>query len=103
YQILATPHCIWLGDEQYILAIGEGSMYLKLDSSASPVLVSCVFHVPNLHGNLLSVSHLAVTGHTVKFVKNGCQVVSKNDGTVLGTASLKEGLYVLSSTAITPE
>ncbi|KAI0788228.1 hypothetical protein C8Q74DRAFT_1196134, partial [Fomes fomentarius] len=32
YHKLSTPRHVWLGDERYILAIGEGSIYLELDN-----------------------------------------------------------------------
>ncbi|KAI0326242.1 hypothetical protein GY45DRAFT_1225128, partial [Cubamyces sp. BRFM 1775] len=95
YHELPDAKRVWLGDDRYILAVGTGSMYLDLHGSDSPVLVSRVFYVPELHGNLLSVSRLAASGYSVKFVKDGCQVVSQASDTVVGTASLQDGLYIL--------
>ncbi|KAI0704200.1 hypothetical protein C8T65DRAFT_555937, partial [Cerioporus squamosus] len=95
YRELPEPKRVWLGDDRYILAVGSGSMYLDLDDSDTPVLVSRVFHVPELHGNLLSVSRLATSGYTIKFVENGCRIVSDSDDSIVGTASLQDGLYIL--------
>ncbi|KAI0689407.1 hypothetical protein C8T65DRAFT_588695, partial [Cerioporus squamosus] len=68
YCVLPEPKRIWLGDDCYILAVGVGSMYLDLVNHDSPILVSHVFHVPDLHGNLLSVSHLVSGSYTIKFI-----------------------------------
>ena len=103
YRKLASPKRVWLGDERYILAVGEGSMYLDLDGHASPILIQRVFHVPNLHGNLLSVSRLAAGGYTVKFVEDGCHFVDDGSASTVGTASLQDGLYVLNGQTSTPE
>ncbi|TFK77686.1 hypothetical protein K466DRAFT_508205, partial [Polyporus arcularius HHB13444] len=95
YRELREPVRVWLGDDRYIFAVGVGSMQLDLDDSPAPVLATRVFHVPELHGNLLSVSRLASSGLSVRFVKDGCRIVDDKTDDIVGTASLKDGLYVL--------
>ncbi|CDO75139.1 hypothetical protein BN946_scf184772.g6 [Trametes cinnabarina] len=103
YRTLRTPHRVWLGDKRYIHAVGEGSMYLDLDNCDNPVLISRVYHVPELHGNLLSVSCLAASGYTIAFVENGCRIVSDDNGAKVGSASLRDGLYILNGSTASPE
>ncbi|KAJ8463405.1 hypothetical protein ONZ51_g10275 [Trametes cubensis] len=100
YHELPDAKRVWFGDNCYILAVGTGSMYLDLHGSDSPVLVSRVFFVPELHGNLLSISRLTTSGYSIKFVIDGSQVVSQASDTVVGTASLQDGLYILNGTAM---
>ncbi|TFK78889.1 hypothetical protein K466DRAFT_506563, partial [Polyporus arcularius HHB13444] len=95
YRRLQEPMRVWLGDDRYILAVGVGSMYLDLNDHRAPVLISRVFYVPELHGNLLSVSRLASGGLTVQFVEHGCRIVDDKADIIVGTASLKDGLYIL--------
>ncbi|KAI0369560.1 hypothetical protein BV20DRAFT_909729, partial [Pilatotrama ljubarskyi] len=103
YRTLRTPQRVWLGDERYIHAVGEGSMCLDLDDHDDPVLISRVYHVPDLHGNLLSVSRLAASGYTIAFVENSCRIVSDDDSATVGSALLCDGLYILNGTTAAPE
>ncbi|KAI0753735.1 hypothetical protein C8Q74DRAFT_1211000, partial [Fomes fomentarius] len=72
YRKLATPRRVWLGDEHFILAIGEGAMYLEPDGYNASLLLLRVFHVPDLHGNLLSVSQLTAKCCNIEFIHDGC-------------------------------
>ncbi len=103
YRALPEPRRVWLGDEWYNLAMGTGSMYLDMDDCTAPILLTRVFYVPELHGNLLSVSQLVSTKLTIKFVNNGCHVLDNHDGATVGTASLRDGLYVLNGHAAAPD
>ena len=88
YKPLNTPKRVWLGDERSIAAVGIGSIRLSVsDDSHSPpldILVPDVYHVPELGGNLLSVSALAARGHAVTFTKTGCEIRAP-DGQTVGT------------------
>ena len=89
YRPLVTPKRVWLGDERFILAVGIGAVRLSLSDSHSlsplDVLVPSVYHVPELNGNLLSVSSLVAHGHHVNFDQGGCTIIAP-DGQTIGTA-----------------
>ena len=103
YRKLPMPKRVWLGDERYILAIGIGTMYLDVDDVDHPILLLHVLHVPDLHGNLISVSRLTSNGNKVSFLKGtDCRIDDAN-GKLAMTASIKDGLYVLKGTAAAPD
>ncbi|KAG5874427.1 hypothetical protein JTB14_034379 [Gonioctena quinquepunctata] len=57
-----------------------------------------MFHVPDIAVNLLSVSRITQQGHSVKFTKTGCQIVS-SDGEIIATGSNKNGIFKLDRTS----
>ena len=64
YTQLEKPRKVWLGDNTSIMAYGVSHIliHMRMDSKWNRVILQDVLHVPNLHGNLLSVSMLAQCG-----------------------------------------
>ncbi|PCH35364.1 hypothetical protein WOLCODRAFT_79384, partial [Wolfiporia cocos MD-104 SS10] len=94
YSPLASPQHVWLGDERYILAIGIGQITLHFDTpdSTKSALIQNVFHVPELNGNLLSVSNLTKRDYEVNFTHDECMITSPN-GTLTVTAREEGNLF----------
>jgi hypothetical protein len=61
-----------------------------------------VLYVPELHGNLLSVSQLTWHGADVRFAKGGCQIYDQH-GTLTCEGPLCENLYLMPICVATPE
>ncbi|KAI0667431.1 hypothetical protein C8Q78DRAFT_958638, partial [Trametes maxima] len=104
FKALERPKRVWLGDERYIFATGIGSVSLLLeqDGKHDKAIVPGVYYVPDLDGNLLSVSHFVRRGYTVNFEKGGCSIVNSS-GDHIATASEHEGLYVLHAAPVLAE
>ncbi|KAH9889272.1 hypothetical protein C8Q73DRAFT_620776, partial [Cubamyces lactineus] len=96
FKPLSTPKRVWLGDERFIHATSIGSVSLRLQRGASSevAMVPDVYYVPDLNGNLLSVSHFVRRGHSVSFEHGGCSIIDST-GSCIATASERDGLYVL--------
>ncbi|KAH9829601.1 uncharacterized protein C8Q71DRAFT_682685, partial [Rhodofomes roseus] len=105
YSPLASPKRVWLGDKRYILAIGIGQVALTADlgnGKKRTALLQGVYHVPDLNGNLLSVSHLTKRGYSVFFTTSGCRI-QNTEGQLIGTAHDKDNLYVFDGSPHVPE
>lgn len=104
-----TPHRAWFADYQPIpaqpvfmgddhpqQAVGKGTIHMQLDvhGEAVSVKLTNVLHVPGIANNLLSVSKLALEGHTVEFGVEEC-LVRHNSGKVLARAVRDKNLYKL--------
>ncbi|OCH89832.1 hypothetical protein OBBRIDRAFT_698863, partial [Obba rivulosa] len=99
YTPLTPPTRIWLGDKRSIPAIGTGNVKLNLRLDANRVrtaIVQCVYHVPEMNGNLLLVSRLTKEGYSIKFVGQGCHIL-KESGQIAGTAYKRGNLYILNA------
>ena len=61
YRQLKRLHKVWLGDNTFIQAHGVGCIpiHMHTDRKWNRVVLQDVLYVPELHGNLLSVSALA--------------------------------------------
>ena len=106
-QELSTPRRVWLGDESYILATGIGRIFITLTHPNGSSLSACltdVYYVPELHGNLFSVSRVTQTGHIVNFMPRGhCEIIDAKTHTLYGTAKCEENLYILNTETATEE
>jgi hypothetical protein len=80
YTPLANPIKVVLGDDSTIPAIGIGCVFVRMHTGShwNPAVLQDVLHVPDLHGNLLSVSHFDRRGHKIRFADNGCQLLDKS-------------------------
>ena len=61
YQDITPLKKVWLGDEHYILATGIGQLHLKMNLSGGKKWLTIIWtmcYVPNLSGNLISISYL---------------------------------------------
>lgn len=76
--------------------MGKGSILVEtcVKGCARNIQMHDLFHVPDLHSNLLSVRKFISRGLKVHFNLLGC-VVRASNGKVLGLASLKFNLYQL--------
>ncbi|PFH44620.1 hypothetical protein AMATHDRAFT_168445, partial [Amanita thiersii Skay4041] len=53
---------VWLSDKSYILATGIGQVQLDLNiggGKSIPTIIQNIYYVPELNGNLISISSLA--------------------------------------------
>lgn len=104
YAPLAAPKRVWLGNERFILATGIGSIALRLTRNGGheTAIFPDVYHVPDLNGNLLSVSYFARKGYSVSFEQDGCSILDTS-GSPIATAFEREGLYILRAQPHMPE
>ena len=103
YTPLASPKRVWLGDKSYILATGVGRIKLEVtctDGTSPTVIIPDVYYIPELHGNLLSVSRFTRQGGTVAFSGNACQLTK---GQITVTGQENDGLYILDVKVLHPE
>jgi hypothetical protein len=102
FTLLRSPIAIALGDNSTINGTGVGrvSVYIKVNNSWQRAVLQDVLYVPELYGNLLSVTHLTGHGYDVNFTGKICQIYS-SDGTLICEGSRQADLFVL-PTRITP-
>ena len=93
---LSTPVNIALGDNSSIQGTGVGhiTVSMKVAGNWHCAVLQDVFYVPELHGNLLSVSQLAHHGVDVHFAKGGCQIYDQH-GALTCDGSLHRNLYIM--------
>src|SRR5258705_9774256 len=84
YRPLENPIKVWLGDNSYILGQGVGRISLQtpVDGTKQHVILEDVLYIPELYGNLLSVSAFAKRGARIHFFDSKCEVVTKADQTI---------------------
>ena len=92
YQDYNKPSNVFLGDNHYIPAIGEGKLQMTSNNDntgkASDLVLNRVLHVPQLAKNLVSVRSIAVENNAeVVFDKEKCTVVTEDQKLVIGTLS----------------
>jgi len=103
YEKLLELRRVWLGDEHFILAVGTGRVQLTVtvDGHNSEYILSDVYHVPSLNGNLLSVSALNRHGYNLNFASLRCQLMKS--GQVIAMAHEENNLYILNASLFIPE
>src|SRR5882762_4076276 len=96
YTPLSSPRKVWLGDNSYITAHGIGHIpvHMRAKNKWNRVILQDVLYVPELHGNLLSVSALAKRGPRVQFFDHRREILDK-DGTLTCVGHLDNSLYVV--------
>jgi len=96
FTTLTSPVNIVLGDNSSILGTGTGRIAVQMLAGGKWVraVLQDVLYVPELHGNLLSVSQLARRGADVRFAKGGCQIYDQN-GTLTCEGTLRGNLYLM--------
>ncbi|GBE88168.1 Retrovirus-related Pol polyprotein from transposon TNT 1-94 [Sparassis crispa] len=105
YRALATPKRVYLGDERFILAVGIGQVTLHAavdHGSTNTGIVQEVLHVPDLNGNLLSVSQFDRNSYDVRFADDTCHI-SNAQGRLSAIGYMRRNLYVLDVTTQLPE
>jgi hypothetical protein len=90
------PRKVFLGDNHALEAIGIGSVKLALHVGGRVIqgTLTNVLHVPELSGNLMSVSKMVSQGMRVQFDGAGCKILAK-EGNVIGCALRSQNLYKL--------
>jgi hypothetical protein len=102
---LAAPIEIILGDNSSIQGTGVGriSVCMQAGEKWHCATLGSVLYVPNLHGNLLSVSHLTHCGAKVRFTKkNGCQIYDQQ-GVIVCEGKHCENLFFMSIHVVSPD
>jgi hypothetical protein len=89
---------IFIGDGSSLDVLGSGSINLHMGTGEQRTLVEIkdVLYVPQLAGNLLSVSQLVEKGVQVGFGKTGCTLTYQ--GKCLGTAKKEGKLFCFQAT-----
>jgi hypothetical protein len=87
---------IVLGDNSSIHGTGLGRIAVQMMAGGKWIctVLQDVLYVPELHGNLLSVSQLARCGADVCFAKGGCQIYDQK-GTLTCEGTLRGNLYLM--------
>ena len=93
YEVI-TPRDVHLGDNSAIQDIGMGSIVVEaiIEGKISQIHIKYVFHVPELHANLLSVTKLVSNRLTVQFNLKKYIVKSCN-GEAIAIAPYERNLY----------
>jgi len=96
YSTLASPMDVILSDNSAIQATGVGriSVHMHAKGKSSPTVLQDVLHMPELHGNLLSVLHFAKHGSEMQFVGEGCSILDQHKR-VACEGDLHRNLYVM--------
>ena len=99
YHPLSPPQRVVIGNGNAIFAIGIGRIGLNLDvgnGRTKYTVLTDVYHVPELDGNLLSVSYLANRNLYATFGPNSCTILSDNETVAIGHK--RDALYILAAT-----
>jgi hypothetical protein len=101
---LPVPVNIALGDNSSIQGTGVGRIGVSMKAAGTwhHAVLQDVLYVPELHGNLLSVSQLARSSADVRFAKGGCQIYDQR-GTLTCEGSLRGNLYIMPIRVVVPE
>src|SRR6266702_4795510 len=101
---LLTPVKIVLGDNSSIQGTGVSRIDVEMKAKGqwNRAVLQDVLYVPELHGNLLSVSQLARRAANVRFAKGGCQIHDQR-GVLTCEGSLRGNLYIMPIHVISAE
>jgi transposase InsO family protein len=101
---LPVPVNIALRDNSSIQGTGVGRIGISMKAAGTwhHTVLQDVLYVPELHGNLLSVSQLARCGVDVRFAKGGCQIYDQRS-TLTCEGSLHGNLYIMPVRVAMPE
>jgi hypothetical protein len=96
YTPLAKPIKVVLGDDSTIPAVGIGCLFVRMYTSSQWIhtVLQDILYIPDLHGNLLSVSHFDRRGHEVRFADHGCQLHDKSKNLIC-VGHLRGNLYTM--------
>ena len=99
YRLLVPPQSITVGNRMSIPAVGIGciTVDLKLDGGRmSTTVIRDIYYMPDLDGNLLSVSYLAEFDLEVTFGHDSCRILDRSQ--VVGKGYKQNSLYLLAMT-----
>ena len=96
YSPLHSPMDVVLGDDSAIQATSAGRIpvLMHAEGKSLPAVLQDVLHVPELHGNLLLVSHFAKRSSKIRFVGKGCSILDQRK-TVAYEGNLHGNLYIM--------
>ena len=101
--LVPTKHII-IGDGWSIEATGIGSIELEVEVGVGQTrrtVLQDTYYVPNLDGNLLSISCLASRGYEATFGQHTCTIT--RNGSIAALARRQESLYILKGQTCTTE
>jgi len=101
YSPLVNPMDVILSDNSTIQATGVGCISVRMHAKGKslPAVLQDVLHMPELHGNLLSVLHFAKCGSEMRFVREGCSILNQHKR-VACEGDLCRSLYIMQITTI---
>ncbi|TFY61846.1 hypothetical protein EVG20_g6900 [Dentipellis fragilis] len=104
YHEFDEPLALWLGDNSSINALGVGRIpiFMCAASETHKVILQDALYVPDLHGNLISVSHLTKRRARVQFLESSCQIFDQA-GILTCEGHLEDNLYILDASTDAPE
>jgi hypothetical protein len=96
YCKLNTPKLVRLSDDSIIYAYRIGTVLLvfNLNESKHEGMIKEVYHVPDLQGNLLSISALTKQGYKFIFDLDGYQITNVK-GQITTVTHLQNDLFIL--------
>ncbi len=97
---LSPPIEVALGDNSIIPATGMGRVHMRMQANNqwNEVILQDVLFMPDLHGNLLSVTQLTAQGGEIRFKDHFCRIYCKDELTGKGT---RQGdLYVMDTKTV---
>ncbi|PSR73942.1 hypothetical protein PHLCEN_2v10249 [Hermanssonia centrifuga] len=100
---LSKPKAVWLGDDHCIYTTHHGRLSLEFKTPTGNIFSTCfdeVYYVPELSGNLLSISHVTQRGYTVSFADKGCEITHREH--VSGFAKQVGGIYIVQCQPLAP-
>ena len=106
YRDISPQKKVWLGDNRYILAMGIGQLHLEMDLGGGKkglTVIRSAYYVPEVSGNLLSVSYLLKRGFTVNFSNTECRIFCNTKQDLCGIAKENDGLFIVNATPVIPE
>jgi len=85
-----------LGDNSTIPAIGSSCLSIRMFANSKWInsVLQDILYMLDLHGNLLSVSHLACCGAKVHFLGEDCHIYNRRKSLIL-EGGLCNNLYVI--------
>jgi reverse transcriptase-like protein/Pol polyprotein/gag-pre-integrase-like protein/integrase-like protein len=93
---LSTPITISLGGNSTIHATGIGHIHvcIKANQEWHCAILQDVLFVPDLHGNLLSVTHVTRHGANIQFIGQACHILDQQ-GNLTCEGHLQGNLYLM--------
>jgi GAG-pre-integrase domain len=99
---LTKATTVYLGDNSTILGTGIGSVHMRMKANGEwlDTILHNVLHVPDLHGNLLSMNHL--TSHSTNVLFNGGNCFIRDGEDIVCKGQRANDLYVMDMTMSAP-
>ena len=95
---------ITLDDNSTIPATGHGRILVWMNAGGhyKRIMLQDILYIPDMGGNLLSISHFARCGAKMRFKGEGCKLLNQcKEVTCVG--HLHRNLYIMDMTVITNE